>query len=358
MAKAVVLFSGSLASIVAARLVLKQPGVREIKLLHLRSPFFKEYEPVLSPNTGITHRTAKDIAQEALPGATFRSQSVKKDLRALAPSFIPPQQCSNSQRLKHGCMNCRHWLLRKALRYMRRANVNADFIVTGEVVGERGLGVAEIERLTELAGATGLVLRPLSAQLLPETIPEKMGWVDRRSLKGFRASDREKIRALARELGVEIADFPAERRCKLMIPYFTPRLERLLHEETLTLNALELLEFPLYYKCPPDVTIVLGRDDEEKRRLQSFFLPEDLRLYLPDHRGPMALVRANWKTKSPQEIRQIIETAARVAAAHAPKPPETVQALWRFENARETSKISVKPFQSPQELEAHHLKLV
>jgi hypothetical protein len=356
-AKAVVLFSGSLASIVAAKLVLQQPEVREIKLLHLRSPFFREYEPVLVANTGMTHRTAKDIAHESLH-ATFRSQSVKKDLRVLAPSFIPPRNSSSSQRLKHGCMNCRHWLLRKALRYMQRANVSADFIVTGEVVGERGLGVAEIERLTELAGATGLVLRPLSAHLLPETTPEKMGWVERQSLKGFRASDKEKIRALARELGIETADFPAERRCKLTIPYFGPRLERLLREESLTMNALELLEFPLYYKCPPDVTIVLGRDDEEKRRLQSFFLPEDLRLYLPGHRGPMALVRANWKAKAPQEITQIIETAARVAAAHIPKPNETIQAHWRFESAHETSKISVKPFQSPQDLEAHHLKLV
>lgn len=357
MAKAVVLFSGSLASIVAAKLVLKQPGVSEIKLLHLRSPFFREYEPVPSENTGIAHRTVKEIAQETLE-ATFRSQSVKKDLRVLAPSLAPPRRSSNSHRLKHGCMNCRHWLLRKALGYMKR--VHADFIVTGEVVGERGLGVTEIGRLTELAGATGLVLRPLSAQLLPETIAEQAGWVDRKQLQGFRASDKEKLRALAYELGVDIKDFPAERRCKLTIPNFGLRLERLLREESLTMNALELLEFPFYYKCPPDVTIVLGRDDEEKLRLQNFFLPEDLRLYLPGHQGPMALVRANWKAKNYQEIAQIIETAARVAAAHLPpaKSSETIQAHWRFESAHETAKISVRPFQSPQDMEDHHLKLV
>lgn len=350
-----VLFSGSLASIVVAKLVLQQPGVSEIKLLHLRSPFFREYEPVPSENTGIAHRTVKEIARAVFSG-TLRSQSVKKDLRVLVPS-LAPRNGANGYQLKHGCMNCRHWLIRKAVRYMRRAG--ADFIVTGEVVGERAVGVAEIARLTEMAEAQDLVLRPLSAQLLPETIAEKSGWVDRKTLKGFRAADKEKLRALARELGVAVEDFPAERRCKLMIPYFGLRLEQFLREESLTMNALALLEFPLYYKCPPDVTIVLGRDDEEKRRLQNFFLPEDARLYLPGYRGPMALVRTNWKVKNSHEISQIIETAARVAAAHiAAKPVTTIQAHWRFENAHETFKISVRPCQSLKDLEAQHLKLI
>ncbi|MCX8104091.1 MAG: hypothetical protein N3E42_06670 [Candidatus Bipolaricaulota bacterium] len=359
MAKAIALFSGSLASIVATKLILQQPTVTEVRILHLRSPLFREYEAIPSPNsdTGFSHRTVKDIAREFCD-APFRSQNVKKDFRELAQIVHQPSPNGrNGSLLKHACLNCRQLLLKKALRCMKR--IGADFIVTGEVVGERGLGVAEIEKLTELAGAKGLVLRPLSAKLLPETMAEQKGWVDRSTLKGFRASDKEKIRALARELGVEIADFPAQRRCKLTVPYFGPRLEDLLKEEKLTVNALELLEFPLYYKRPPDVTIVLGRDDEEKRRLQNFFLPEDLRLYLPGQRGPMALVRANWKHKSPSEIAQIIQMAARIAASHlSEKPFGAVQAHWRFESSPETFRISVKPFQSPHELEEHQLKLV
>lgn len=362
MAKAVSLFSGSLASIVATKLVLQQPRITEVKILHLRSPFFREYEAVPSPNsdTGFSHRTVKDIAQEVFDAA-FRSQNVKKDFRELAKIAAHPHGTNgtngNRYNLKHSCINCRHLLLKKALRQMKKTG--ADFIVTGEVVGERGLGVAEIEKVTEMAGAQGLVLRPLSAKLLPETIAEQKGLIDRATLKGFRASDKEKIRALARELGVDVADFPAQRRCKLTVPYFGPRLEDLLKEEKLTVNSLELLEFPLYYKRPPDVKIVLGRDDEEKRRLQNFFLPEDLRLYLPSHHGPMALVRANWKEKSRSEIEQIIQMAARVAASHLnTKPFGNVQAHWRFESGQETFRISVEPFQSPRELEQHSLKLV
>lgn len=346
MARAVALFSGSLASIVATKLVLQQPAITEVRILHLRSPFFREYEAIPSPNsdTGFCHRTVKDIAREVCD-APFRSQNVKKDFRELAKIVHPPST-NGSSSLKHTCINCRQMLLKKALRYMKR--IGADFIVTGEVVGERGLGVAELEKLAERAGAQGLVLRPLSAKLLAPTIAEQQGWIDRAALQGFRASDKEKIRTLARELGVEVSDFPAQRRCKLTVPYFGPRLGDLLKEEKLTVNALELLEFPLYYKRPPDVTIVLGRDDEEKRRLQNFFLPEDLRLYLPGPRGPMALVRANWKEKSPSEIAQIIQMAARVAASHlSERPFGNVQAHWRFENSLRRSASASSPSSRP-----------
>jgi tRNA-specific 2-thiouridylase len=359
-AKAVALFSGSLASIVATKLILLQQPTIEVRLLHLRSPFFREYEAIPSPlsETGFTHRTVKDIAHEICK-APFRSQNVKKDFRELAQLIHKP--CTNGSLrfpLRQTCLNCRHLLLKKALRHMKR--IGADFIVTGEIVGERGLRAADLEKLTELVGAKGLVLRPLSAKLLPETIPEQQGLVDRSTLKGFRASDKEKLRELARALGVDVLDFPAERRCKLTVPYFGPRLEDLLKEDKLTVNALELLEFPLYYKFPPDVVIVLGRNDEEKRRLQNFFLPEDLRLYLVGPGGPMALVRANWKEKSPSEIHRIIHIAARVAASHwdTQKPLGMVQAHWRFESSPETFRISVKPFQSPHELEEHQLRLV
>lgn len=120
------------------------------------------------------------------------------------------------------------------------------------------------------------------------------------------------------------------------------------------MNTLELLEFPRYYKHPPDVKIVLGTSDEEKRRLQDYFLPEDLRLYVPSSAGPMALVRANWKSKSDPEIFQIIELAARIAVTHSKANRQRrIQTNYRFENSHETCRINVSPFQSENELERY-----
>jgi tRNA-specific 2-thiouridylase len=338
MAKAISLFSGSLASIVATRLILQEPGVEEVKLLHFRSPFFRDYD------------RSKELGRAFFNGS-FRSQSVKKDFTELAN--IPQ---NGGYDVRHCCTGCRKLMIRKALRYMKK--VGADFLVTGEIVGVRGLGGDDMLQLARDAGAADRVLRPLSARLLPPTLAERQGWVERRRLKGLTAEDRPSLVRLARKLGIETDGFPAEARCKLVLPYFGQRLEDLLQEDHLTLNGLELLEFPLYYKRPPDVKIVLGRNEEEKRRLQNFFLPNDLRLYVPVNDGPIALVRANWCQKSEREVLQIIELAARITAMHADLGSrQRVQANYRFENSQETSRINIVPFSSPRELEKHRIRL-
>lgn len=338
MAKGVALFSGSLASIVAAKLVMQQPDVEEVKLLHFRSPFFRDYDKT------------KELSKECFKGS-FRSQSVKKDFAEL--TNIPT---SGGYDIKRCCTGCRKLMLQKALRYMRK--VKADFLVTGEIAGVRGLEVEDIEQLTAEAGLSGEVLRPLSARLLPKSLPEQKGWIDRRTLYGLTGEDDTKLKKIAEKLGIEAEGFPAKERCKLLIPYFGQRLEDLLGEDHLTLNGLELLEFPMYYKQQPDVKIVLGMDDEEKRKLQNFFLPTDLRLYVPINDGPIALVRANWPKKSDDEVVEIIELAAKITAMHAvPGEHRRVQANYRFEDSQETQRINIAPFSSEQDVEQHCMKL-
>jgi tRNA-specific 2-thiouridylase len=340
MVSAVSLFSGSLASLVATRLVMAERGVEAVRLLHFRSPFFCDYEK------------SRDLSEEHLKEADFRSQSIKKDFRIVAQSTA-----DGIYSLPTGCFNCRALMLRKAIRYMRK--VGAEFLVTGEIIGERGLEAEDILRLTEEASATGLVLRPLSAKSLPETIAEEEGWVKRSHMKALRSSDKEKLRRLAKEMGICSEGFSASKRCKLTWPHFGERLEDLLKEETLNPNSLELLEFPIYYKHPPDVKIVIARSDEEKRRLQSVFLPEDLRLYMPVAQGSMALVRANWREKTPLEIESTIELAARIAVTHCRQPVTgRVPTHWRFEKGQETNRIHVSPFQSEKEIEKFSLRLV
>ena len=233
--------------------------------------------------------------------------------------------------------------------------IQADFIVTGERVGHHGLFEAEMSRITEDLGIGGLVLRPLSAQRLPLTRPEIEGWVDRDSLGDLTADEDERLGEFAQMLG-----FPADVsldcncRCKLTRPGFGERLENLFEEEGFTLNALKLLDFALYYKYPPDVKIALATNEEEKRLLQSFFLPQDLRVYLPTHRGPMTLVRTQWQEKSAAEVKKIIELASRITATHSEAAQlPTIQVSYRFENDDETSRLMVCPFASVDEIASH-----
>ena len=333
MVTALALFSGSLASRVAARLVQRSPAIDRIFLLHFRSPFFEEHDGL------------RELVKNEWPGTVFRTQSLKKDYRRLA-NILPGQPFS----LSRSCLSCRTLMLSRAIRFMER--LNAEFIITGEVVEHHGLAEQEMERITEDLGIRGLVLRPLSARLLPETIPEIRGWVDRDLLGDLRDGQSDRLLAWGRDLDVDVKnEVGFYSRCKLTLPGFGKRLENLFAEEVFTLNTLKLLEFNTYYKRSPDVKMVLALDEQEKRTLQTYFLPQDLRVYLPTHAGPMTLVRTDWSRKSTSEIEEIINLAGRITATHSDASHlVAVPVSYRFENDDETQQLNVLPFRSLEEI--------
>jgi len=336
MVRAVALFSGSLASVVAAKLAMEAPHVDDVRLLHFRSPFFKYFSE--------TKQLARSLWMPDL-----HSQSVKNHFRELT-------NIHDSYQLRDCCMGCRSLMLSKGLRYMRR--VNADFLVTGEIVGSRGLGSEDMRWIGEQVGDASRIVRPLSARLLPKTQPQTEGWMGLRQLFSLTADQPEALIKLAKKLNVNVEGYPAERRCRLTTSRFGVRLEDLLQEDSFSMNSLELLEFKHYYKKSPDVKIVLGCDAEEKKQLQNFFLPTDIRLYIPVHNAPMALVRSNWDEKKPSEIKQIVELAGRIAATHSnAQRSHRIPAHYRFESDEETMRIQVAPFDSSQEMEEHCRRL-
>lgn len=336
MVRAVALFSGSMASVVAAKLAMEAPHVDDVRLLHFRSPFFKYFSE--------TKQLARSLW---LPD--LHSQSVKSHFRELT-------NMNGSYQMRDCCMGCRSLMLKKGLRYMRR--VNADFLVTGEIVGTRGMGSEDIRWVSEQVGDQSRIIRPLSARLLPKTMPQTEGWMGLRQLHSLTADQPEALIQLAKKLKVNAEDYPAERRCRLTTARFGHRLEDLLQEESFSMNSLELLEFQHYYKKSPDVKIVLGCDAEEKKQLHNFFLPSDIRLYIPVHNAPMALVRSNWDEKSNQEISQIVELAGRIAATHSKAHrSHRIPAHYRFESDEETMRIQVSPFESSKEIEQHCRRL-
>ncbi len=80
---------------------------------------------------------------------------------------------------------------------------------------------------------------------------------------------------------------------------------------------------------------------------------------MPVPQGSMALVRANWREKTPLEIESTIELAARIAVTHSRQPVTgRVPTHWRFEKGQETHRIHVSPFQSAKEMERFSLRLV
>src|SRR5512136_174727 len=80
------------------------------------------------------------------------------------------------------CVDCRIFMMKKAKEIMEREG--ADFVFTGEVLGQRPKSQRRdtLWAIERESGLQGRLVRPLSARLLPPSIPEKEGILDRARL--------------------------------------------------------------------------------------------------------------------------------------------------------------------------------
>ena len=195
------------------------------------------------------------------------------------------------------CTDCRINTVRNGFEVMQE--VGADFVCSGEVIGQRPKSQQRhtmncVLNQAKAFGGEGLLLRPLSAKLLEETVPEQKGWVDRQKLYDFSGRSRHNQMALAEEL--EIGEYPAPAGgCLLTDIGYSARLYELLkHQELPDNNNLELLKFGRHYRALSGAKIVSARNGEEGDIIESLAREED-RLYISDPLpGALILVRGGY----------------------------------------------------------------
>ncbi|MBZ0270101.1 tRNA (5-methylaminomethyl-2-thiouridylate)-methyltransferase, partial [bacterium] len=118
------------------------------------------------------------------------------------------------------------------------------------------------------SGLGDRLLRPLSAQLLPPTLPEREGWVDREKLLGISGRSRKTQIAVARELGLDPEQIPqpAGGCCFLTDEAYARKLKDWLsHEEKPQHDheAFVLLKVGRHLRLNDEVKVVVGRDESE-----------------------------------------------------------------------------------------------
>ncbi|MDD5255865.1 MAG: tRNA 4-thiouridine(8) synthase ThiI [Candidatus Omnitrophica bacterium] len=276
--KAIALISGGLDSILAARMVQEQ-GI-EVIPLHFKVPFCHRSKKSFSPGMRVESLVQRALS---LPARTIEEGeaflSLLENPRHGFGSGVNP------------CIDCKILMLRTARRLLEEWK--ARFVITGEVLGQRpmsqhrrALGIIERE-----SGLEGLLLRPLSARCLPETIPEKEGWVARRRLLGFSGRGRRQQMMLAEEFGISDYSNPAG-GCLLTDGVYSRRIRDLLRHDALTLENIELLKAGRHFRLNGSLKLVVGRDEEENNFLESLALPGD-RIFYPGEyiAGPCALAR-------------------------------------------------------------------
>ena len=173
--------------------------------------------------------------------------------------------------------------------------VNADFIFTGEVMGQRPMSQVKnklflVEKQT---GLQGKLVRPLSAKLLPPTDPEISGLLDRELLEGISGRSRKRQIALAKEFGLEDYPSPAS-GCLLTDSNYSIRLRDLIaHTGHLTFDDLNLLRYGRHFRLDDHTKVIVGRDENENNNLLANKKDYHLQIELTDIGSPVTLLSGN-----------------------------------------------------------------
>ena len=277
MPKALVLFSGGLDSILATRMMQEQAGL-EVAGIHFTNQFAADYGA--SGEAGKVRRRAAGLGLSLM---------VEDNSAALLALVKQPQHGYGSN--MNPCIDCRIRNVARAGVVMRE--VGADFLVTGEVVGERPMSQNRntMRQIEKESGMTGLLLRPLSAKLLAPTLPEERGWVDRETLLEIRGRSRKPQIALAARYG--ISDYPSPAGgCLLTDLGFSARLRDLLtHEPACDLDDCQVLRFGRHFRLGPETRLVVGRNQAENELILAAAGAGDLLIEAAQWPGPLTLLR-------------------------------------------------------------------
>jgi len=289
--KAIAMFSGGLDSLLAA-LVVRRAGI-DVSLLHVQHLF-----------------SANEKGRDRLRATADR---VGLPLRIVDASS---EHLDTVRYPRHGygrgmnpCIDCRIFLLKVAKRVMEEEG--AQFVVTGEVLGQRPKS-QHLRALMQAAQESDLgdrLVRPLSANLLPETLPVREGWLRREDFLAIQGRSRETQMALARELGV--TDYPQPAGgCVLIEKAYAARVRDAFDHvgrENVDVEAFRLLKLGRHFRLSDRTKAVIGRNQGENQDLESFAASR-IRIEPLDVVGPTTLVEG---TPTEDEIRRAAALAAR-----------------------------------------------
>lgn len=250
---AIALLSGGLDSTLAIRLMQVQ-GI-QVQAVHFTSPFFG-----VNPDSDCGKYDARRAAENIGVPLTILNlgedylEMLRKPSHGYGKAINP-------------CIDCHAFFLRKAKELMLSSG--ADFVITGEVLGQRPMSqrrdaLAIVERDGDLKG---LLLRPLSARLLPPTIPENEGWVNRELLPAIKGRSRRIQIQLAAELGVKEYPNPAGGCLLTELSYASKIRDVFDHSERLKARDFRLLRFGRHFRLDAATRLIIGRDDRENTLL-------------------------------------------------------------------------------------------
>lgn len=298
MPTAIVLFSGGLDSQLALR-VLQKHGVSLIAL-NIVTPF---------------HDCSEDAVKRA------ESFGVPCVVHKLGDEYL---KLVANPRFGYGkavnpCIDCRILMCEIARDLMLKEN--ADFVATGEIVGQRPNSqmMHQLSLIARESRLEGRLVRPLSARVLPPSVPELDGTLDRETLYAYSGRGRKRLLRMARQCKLEVSPQPST-GCLLCEKSFAPRVIDLLkHTESPTLWDVDLLRAGRQLRIDVLTKCVVARNKEHCDLLDALHKRTDARpsiLCCPQNfNGPSALLVRDCFTE--EELGKYTEMGCSLALKHS-----------------------------------------
>lgn len=298
--RAVALLSGGLDSSLAVRLILDQ-GI-EIKALHFYTGFcITEHKRRL----GLKKEDGQHYVNPALKAAA--RLSVPLEMIDISEDYY---RIVLNPRFGYGrnvnpCIDCRIFMLRKAKEIMEKEGFH--FVITGEVLYQRPMSQTpqRLKLIEKESGLEGYILRPLSAKVLPPTVPEIKGWVDREKLLGIVGRSRKVQIDLAKKYSLEYEQ-PAGGCCYLTDETYAERFKEAFNTEGIvTKEDLILFAVGRHLRLPSGTKLIVARNEGEVKFLQGFKSRYNY-AYRRDGKGTFCLIKGSPTLAEYQIIANII----------------------------------------------------
>ena len=310
--KAISIFSGGLDSILAAFLV-RESGV-EVLPVFFSTPFFTPERAQESAESNNLPLKVVDITERYFT-------LLRKPKHGFGGNMNP-------------CIDCHALMIRLAGEMLKKEN--ADFIVSGEVLGQRPMSqtMVSLSKVEKESTMKGLILRPLSARLLPKTVPELNGWINEKSLMNISGRSRKPQMALASKFNIKKYPHPAG-GCLLTDPIFSRRLKDLM-ENSFELNRveIELLKLGRHFRITPGIKIVVGRNMKENDRILSLAGDNGYFFHTIDIPGPVVYVSG--KKSSETDM-----LAASITASYSDLKSGEMEIVLNYNGKKENLRVEI-----------------
>lgn len=267
--RALGLCSGGLDSMLSA-LVLRKQGIT-VEWVSFETPFFS---------------SEKARRASILTGIPL----LVRNITPVYLKMLKSPRCGYGKHM-NPCMDCHALMFRLAGEIMNQNGL--DFLFSGEVLGQRPMSQNKqsLRYVEKQSGFDGYILRPLSAKMLPITLPEKQELVNRELLLDISGRSRKSQIKLAEEFGIMSYPSPAG-GCLLTEKSYSSRLKDLFnHQDSYTEEELHLLKYGRHLRLSKNTKIIVGRTQKDNKKIKKYYDPSvDTLIKVKNFPGPTVLM--------------------------------------------------------------------